>query len=117
MPTVRMPSSLHARKMRIAISPRFAHSTLRRGTMAAMRGMVAHAAKNRARNFGHRRRRARSPHVAAAPGGGSLVLPPAPERHPPRASRAILNRLPLSLAQALEGAGALARLDQRSELR
>src|ERR1700737_259192 len=39
MPTVRMPSSLHARKMRIAISPRFAHSTLWRGTMA-IRAMV-----------------------------------------------------------------------------
>src|SRR5438105_11794557 len=37
MATVRMPSSLQARKMRMAISPRLAHSTLRRGAM----GMAA----------------------------------------------------------------------------
>src|SRR5712664_2951340 len=47
MPTVRIPSSLHARKMRIAISPRFAHSTLRRGTMA-MRVMLDQGANRRA---------------------------------------------------------------------
>src|ERR1700730_17710289 len=41
MPTVRMPT---------AISPRFAHSTLRRGTMA-MRVMLHQGAKRRARNF------------------------------------------------------------------
>src|SRR5216684_5579951 len=34
MATVRMPSSLQARKMRMAISPRFAQSTLRMGTTA-----------------------------------------------------------------------------------
>src|SRR5260370_12403540 len=34
MATVRMPSSLQARKIRMAISPRFAQSTLRMGTAA-----------------------------------------------------------------------------------